>query len=74
MSKTRKNNNFDENVGNNLKGLRERKNMSQQALGDKLGVTRTAVCHWESGHRALYFSTAKQICKILDCTLEDLVK
>lgn len=74
MGTERKNNVFDINTGANLKALRERRNMSQQALGDKLGVTRTAVCHWESGERGLLFSTAKQICKILDCQLEDLVK
>ena len=74
MSKARKNDDFDVNVGNNLRKLRTKQNMSQQELGNKLNVTRTAVCHWESGGRALYFSTAKEICKILNCKLDDLIK
>lgn len=74
MSKARKNDDFDVNVGNNLRELRTKQSMSQQELGDKLNVTRTAVCHWESGERALYFSTAKEICKILNCKLDDLIK
>lgn len=74
MAKARKNNDFDIKVGSNLRELREKSGMTQQEIAEKLNVTRTAVCHWESGERALYFSTAKQVCKILNCTLEDLLK
>ncbi len=74
MAKARKNNEFDIKVGSNLRELREKSGMTQQEIAEKLNVTRTAVCHWESGERALYFSTAKQVCKILNCTLEDLLK
>lgn len=67
-------NEFDENVGRNLKALREKKRMTQQELATKLGVTRATVCRWELGTRSLYFSTSKDICKVLECELEDLVK
>lgn len=74
MSKPRKDNEFDIRVGNNLKYYREQKGIEQKELARLLSVTPTAVCNWESGNRALYFATAKQICKLLDCTLEDLSK
>lgn len=73
MSKTRKDNDFDVRVGSRMKKYRELANMSQQEIANRLNVTRTAVCHWESGERALYLTTAKQICSILNITLEELV-
>lgn len=36
-------------IGNNIRELRTRNNMSQETLAELLGVTRTAVTHWESG-------------------------
>lgn len=74
MSKARKNDEFDIKVGNNLRYYREKKGLEQKELAKLLNVTPTALCNWESGKRALYFSTAKQICKILDISLQDLGK
>ncbi len=65
---------FDLRVGANLKELRIQKNMTQEELAMKLGVTKPLVSRWESGQRSMYFETAKQICKILDVSLQDLSK
>ncbi|MDX9739252.1 MAG: helix-turn-helix transcriptional regulator [Candidatus Dojkabacteria bacterium] len=58
----------------NLEYLRKEKNFSQEELAFKLGVSRQAVSKWESG--GAYPETAKMIsmCKIFDCTLDELMK
>ena len=57
----------------NLEYLRKEKNISQEDLAFKLGVSRQAVSKWESG--AAYPETAKMVamCKIFDCTLDELM-
>lgn len=37
------------NFGENLQGLRERANMTQEALAERLEVSRQSVSKWESG-------------------------
>lgn len=36
-------------IGSNIKKLRESKDMTQEELAEKIGVTRSAVTQWESG-------------------------
>ena len=57
----------------NLEYLRKEKNISQEDLAFKLGVSRQSVSKWESG--AAYPETAKMVtmCKIFDCTLDELM-
>ncbi len=57
----------------NLEYLRKEKNLSQEDLAFKLGVSRQSVSKWESG--GAYPETAKMIsmCKIFDCTLDELM-
>lgn len=65
---------FDIRVGMNLKEIRIQKNLTQEELGKLMNVTKTQVSRWESGKRSMYFETAKQLCKVLDVTLQDLSK
>lgn len=53
--------------------LRKQNNMSQEQLADKLGVSRQAVSKWESGTSIPDMEKMMQLCKILNCNLEDLV-
>ncbi len=46
-----------------LKELRRRLDISQEAFGKKIGVTRSAVCNYESGSRSLTDRTIKDICR-----------
>ena len=57
----------------NLEYLRKSKKLSQEELANKLNVSRQSVSKWESG--AAYPETEKilAICKIFDCTLDDLM-
>ncbi len=52
---------------------RKNNNFSQEQLADKLGVSRQAVSKWESGVSYPDMDKIIQICKILNCSLEDLL-
>ncbi len=66
-------NDFYKEVGQRIRYYRELNKMTQTELGDKLGVTKNAVYSWETGKCSLHLQTAKQICKILNCKLDDLI-
>lgn len=59
-------------VGENLKYLREKNNITQQTLADKLCVTRSFIAQIERGSKLLSIQLGSEIAKILNCTLEDL--
>ena len=48
--------------------------MSQQELANKIGVTSAAVCQYETGKRTPSVELLKKIAKVLDCSVEDLIK
>lgn len=56
-----------------LPKLRKENNLSQELLADKLGVSRQAVSKWESGSSYPDMEKMIEMCKILNCTLEDLL-
>lgn len=53
--------------------LRKMNNMSQEQLADKLGISRQAVSKWESGASIPDMEKMMQLCKILNCNLDELV-
>lgn len=65
---------FYASVGQKIRHYRELNNMTQAELGSKLGVTKNAVYSWETGKCTLHLKTAKELCKILNCKLDDLIK
>ena len=56
--------------GNNIKKLREEKNLTQQQLADKLYVSRQTICRWENGSRCPDLITAKKLCRIFRLIME----
>ncbi len=56
-----------------LPKLRKQNNLSQELLADKLGVSRQAVSKWEQGSSYPDMEKMIAMCKILNCTLEDLL-
>ena len=58
---------------NNIKKLREEKNLTQQQLADKLYVSRQTVCRWENGSRCPDLLTAKKLALELDVSMDELV-
>jgi len=56
-----------------LAKMRKANNLSQEQLADQLGVTRQSVSKWESGDSYPDMAKIIQICKILNCTLFDIM-
>ena len=57
-----------------LRDARTRQRMRQEDLARELGVTKVAVCHWESGRRTISASVAIRLASILEVRLTDLTE
>lgn len=58
----------------NLKKLREKKNLSQEALSKKLKISRQSISKWEQDISYPSILYLIPITKILECTLDELLK
>ena len=56
-----------------LQKLRKENNLSQELLAEKLNMSRQAISKWESGISYPDMSTMINICKVLNCNIEDLL-
>lgn len=56
-----------------LKVLREQKEYTQEEIANKIGIARQSVSKWENGINEPDFDTLKKLCKILDCSIADLI-
>ena len=61
-----------EKIGKFIAELRKEKNMTQQELADKLGVTDRAISHWENGRRLPDYSLLKELCDTLSISINEL--
>lgn len=62
-----------EKIGKFILELRREKNMTQQELADKIGVTDRAISKWENGRGMLDLSLMIPLCKELDITINELI-
>ena len=60
--------------GANLRTLREKRNLSQEDLARKLQISRQSISKWEQGISYPSILYLVPLTKILDCTLEELLK
>ncbi|MBP3840932.1 MAG: helix-turn-helix domain-containing protein [Bacilli bacterium] len=60
-----------EKIGKFIAKCRKDKNMTQQELADKLGLTYKAVSKWETGNGLPDVSLYKEICDILEISLNE---
>ena len=60
-------------VGENIRHFREKSGLSQEALAEKLNVTRQAVSNWERGKTEPDIETLHQIADTLDVTIEEII-
>lgn len=58
---------------NNLKMIRKEANMTQVELAELCEVRQSTIAMIESGTNTPSIKLAKKICRVLHCTLEDLV-
>ena len=56
-----------------LKELRQRHNMTQDQLSEKLAVTRQAVSRWENGESVPNPETLKQLSALFDTSINHLL-
>lgn len=61
---------LDQQARRQIKLGRERKDLTQQALGELLGVGQVTVARWETGTRTVDTETLDRICEALDLTWE----
>ena len=57
----------------NLQKIRKEKGITQQKLAKKLGVDQTTISKWEKNETYPRLENLKQIAKILQCSLDELV-
>ena len=57
----------------NLLFLRKRANLSQEALAEKLGVSRQTLAKWESGESAPDIVHCDRLAELFDVSLDDLL-
>ena len=62
-----------EKVGNFIKELRKKNNLTQKEFADKLGVTFQAVSKWENGKNIPDISTLKEISKIFNVNIDEII-
>ena len=60
-------------IGNFILELRKERNMTQQELADKIGVTDKAISKWENGRGMPDLSLMKPLCTALGITINDLL-
>ena len=63
-------NNFDKELGDTLRQIREEKKIPASVVADRLGVSKQAVSYWELGDRALKAVTLRDYCEILGVTMQ----
>ena len=57
----------------NLKKLRKKRNISQEQLAEKVGVSRQSVSKWETSEAYPEMNNILELCKIFKCNISDLV-
>ena len=60
-------------ISKNLQFFRKRKNLTQEALAELVGVARQTIVKWEAGERAPDLDMAGQLAEALEVSLDDLV-
>ena len=61
------------NLGNKLIELRKQKNLSQEEVAEKLGVTRQTISKWETNQSTPDFDKIVPICKLYNIETEELL-
>ena len=60
-------------IGKNLQKLRKQKNMTQEALAEKVGVARQTIAKWESGESVPDLEMAAKLASVMEVSLDDLI-
>lgn len=67
------NNNFLENLGNNIRSFRELNKLSQHQLAKLANVSHVSVCKWEQGKTDPTCTNIYTLAKIFNVTIDELI-
>lgn len=56
-----------------LRNLRQKQGLTIGQLAEKIGSTQKIVGNWERGTTEITLGDALKVCRVLDCTLDELV-
>ena len=56
-----------------IRELRKAKKLSQQEMAAKIGVDRSTIAKWETGTNSPRADKLRQLSKILECSLDELL-
>jgi len=62
------------NVGEFIRMMRREKGLTQEELGELLGVKKSAISRWESGERGITLKNIRNISKIMNVPLDALLE
>lgn len=60
-------------IGNKIMNLRKKNGLSQEELAEKIGVARQTISKWELGETSPDLKQAKELSKIFNVSLDELV-
>lgn len=63
----------ESNFSSRLSMFRQNKNMTQEELAGRMGVTPQALSKWERGHSLPDILLLKELCRILEISADDLL-
>ena len=55
-----------------IREMREEKGITQGTMAKRLGVSRPTYIKFENNPSAMSMGTAKRVCELLDCTVDDI--
>ena len=59
-------------IGENIQFLRKKRNITQEALAEQIGVSRQTIAKWEAGESAPDLDVADRLCQALEISLDEL--
>jgi AbrB family looped-hinge helix DNA binding protein len=62
------------NIAANLRYLRSKQRLTQEAVAERIGVTRQAVAKWENGESVPDIVNCQALAELYDVSLDDLVR
>ena len=65
--------NFYKNIGQKLKKYRKDSGYTQEQLGAKLGITKSAIVNYETGIRKIPFDILASLCDLYKVRIDDLI-
>ena len=63
-----------EKIGKFIAQCRKEKNMTQEQLAERLGVTNKSISRWENGKTMPDYSILNELCYVLDINVNELKK